>query len=116
MRRLLYVLLTVLVLAALALAANVNIQINRNGAARAQARAKDRIVWTGTNWIVEFRGETPCQDGKRNFNFKETGEARFCIISVPCNANDRSGCKVYKYHSQADGGPFIDPEIEVTFP
>jgi hypothetical protein len=116
MRKLLYVLLTALAVAVLALAADVNIRIDRNGAPRSQARTKDRIVWTGNNWSVEFPQRSPCQNGKKTFSSTENGQDRICVISVTCSGTDKSGCGVYKYNSRADGGPVVDPEIEVTFP
>jgi len=116
MRKLLYVLSTAIAVAVVAWAADVNTPIDRNGAPRRQARTKDRIVWTGNQWSVEFPQRSPCQNGKKTFASTETGQDRFCIISVPCTAADKSGCGAYKYNSRAEGGPVVDPEIEVTFP
>lgn len=96
-------------------AADRPVGLNRNGAniARVRARPGDRIVWSGNAWRAEFRDRTPCQNGKRLFTSTEAPAARVCVISVTCSASNNSGCGIYKYHSAADGGPLIDPEIEV---
>ena len=92
-----------------------SVQLGRTGAtpARVRANPNDRIVWTGNNWRVTFDGDSPCQDGKKTFSSQEQGANRSCRISVTCTAANRSGCRVYKYTSQADGGQPIDPEVEV---
>lgn len=110
-------LLALLVFAVFGQNAEVRVTLNRNGAniGRAKARPSGRIVWSSAsnNWRAEFKGNSPCQNGKRVFSSSETGAARSCTISVTCTAADRRGCGVYKYDSSADGGPVIDPEIEV---
>jgi hypothetical protein len=95
-------------------AADVQVGLNSKGAnvSPAKAKPKDRIVWTGNNWRVEFKNRTPCQNGVRVFS-SATPNNRVCTISVACNASDKRGCGRYKYDSSADGGPVIDPEIEV---
>jgi hypothetical protein len=115
MRKFLYLLLTAAGLAVLALAADVNVRIISTGADVSPARAKsqDRVVWTGNQWSVEFPGNSPCQNGKKTFSSTETGQNRICTISVTCTTANRSGCGRYKYNSRADGGPVVDPEIEV---
>lgn len=97
------------------LAADVPVGLGRNGANVSPARSRpgDRIVWTGNNWRAEFKGRTPCQNGKRVFSSTEPPAARVCVISVTCTTSNASGCGRYKYDSSADGGPAIDPEIDV---
>lgn len=105
------------VLAVFGQPADVQVTLNRNGAniAVARTRPSGRVIWSAAsnNWRVEFKGRTPCQNGKRIFSSTETGAARICTISVACSAAGQSGCGRYKYDSRADGGPVIDPEIEV---
>lgn len=109
--------LALLALAVFGQSTEVRVTLNRNGAniGRAKAKPAGRVVWSSAsnNWRAEFKGKSPCQNGKRVFSSSETGAARSCTISVTCTTTDRSGCGVYKYDSSADGGPVIDPEIEV---
>jgi hypothetical protein len=95
----------------------VRVTLNRAGAniGLARVRPAGRVIWSSAsnNWRAEFKGRTPCQNGKRIFSSTESGTARICTISVTCTNADRSGCGRYKYDSSADGGPVIDPEIEV---
>ena len=110
-------LLALLAFAVFGQTTEVRVTLNRNGAnlGRAKARPAGRIVWSSAsnNWRAEFKGKSPCQNGKRVFSSSESAAARSCTISVTCTAADRRGCGVYKYDSRADGGPLIDPEIEV---
>ncbi len=109
--------LAFLVFAVFGQPAEVRVTLTRNGAniGRARTTPGGRVIWSAAsnNWRAEFKGRTPCQNGKRSFSSTETGAARICVISVTCTTSDRSGCGLYKYDSSADGGPVIDPEIEV---
>jgi hypothetical protein len=99
----------------LCVAADLPVALHKTGAAIARVKGKrgDRVIWSGNNWKAEFKGRTPCQNGRRVFTSSDAAGDRVCVISVVCTASDRSGCGVYKYYSSADGGAAIDPEIEV---